>query len=98
MECFWPRCSDHKRCKAHGSCVAKAQAGGAAWPDQFNFDVFERATEIMALWLARFRSEDAEVTANDRLTAGHLAGALAANDLLVTEMPSRRDQAASSSS
>lgn len=24
-ECFWPRCSDHKRCNAYGSCVALAQ-------------------------------------------------------------------------
>ncbi|MCK1479345.1 hypothetical protein IVB27_32545 [Bradyrhizobium sp. 197] len=50
---------------------------------EFNFDVFERATEIMAIWLSRFRtdSEDAP-TENDILTAGHLAGALAANDLL----------------
>lgn len=32
MDCFWPKCSDSRRCAAHGSCVAKAQAGGAAWP------------------------------------------------------------------
>lgn len=31
-ECFWPRCSNCKRCAAHGSCVAKAQAGGASFP------------------------------------------------------------------
>lgn len=24
-ECFWPRCSDHRRCAAFGSCVAIAQ-------------------------------------------------------------------------
>lgn len=29
--CFWPKCSDRKRCDAHGSCVAKAQAGGATF-------------------------------------------------------------------
>lgn len=33
MNCFWPRCSDHKRCEAFGSCVAKAQAGGKSWPE-----------------------------------------------------------------
>lgn len=31
-DCFWSRCSNRKRCDAFGSCVAKAQAGGAAWP------------------------------------------------------------------
>lgn len=31
MDCFWPRCSNHKRCEAFGSCVAKAQAGGASF-------------------------------------------------------------------
>lgn len=31
MECFWTKCSDRKRCEAHGSCVAKAQAGGATF-------------------------------------------------------------------
>lgn len=50
----------------------------------FNFDVFEQAVDLMAQWLARFRDERAEVTENDRLLAGHLAGALAANDLLAT--------------
>lgn len=25
MECFWPKCSDHKRCEAFGSCMAKDQ-------------------------------------------------------------------------
>lgn len=44
----------------------------------------ERATEIMAVWLARFRDEEAKPTDNDRLMAGHLAGALWANDLLNT--------------
>lgn len=33
MKCFWPKCSDHKRCEAFGSCVAKAQAGGKSWPE-----------------------------------------------------------------
>lgn len=54
--------------------------------DQFNLEVFERVSDILATWLARFRSEDAEPTENDRLKAGHLAGALAANDLLVREL------------
>lgn len=54
---------------------------------EHNFDVFERAMQIMAKWLAEFRDEGSEPTENDRLTAGHLAGALSANKLLVTEMP-----------
>lgn len=32
VDCFWPRCSDHKRCEEYDSCVAKAQAGGATSP------------------------------------------------------------------
>lgn len=32
MDCFWPRCSNRGRCAAFGSCVAKAQAGGASFP------------------------------------------------------------------
>lgn len=55
------------------------------------FDVFERATEVMAIWIARFREEDAEPNENDRLTAGHLAGALWANKLLVGELPRSGD-------
>lgn len=34
MDCFWPRCSDQKRCHKFGSCVAKAQAGGASFDAQ----------------------------------------------------------------
>jgi hypothetical protein len=30
-DCFWPRCSNHRRCNEYGSCVAKAQAGGATF-------------------------------------------------------------------
>lgn len=30
--CFWLNCSNRIRCQEHGSCVAEAQAGGAAWP------------------------------------------------------------------
>lgn len=38
-ECFWPTgCSDRKRCSAFGSCVAKAQAGGAAFAQQMEPD------------------------------------------------------------
>lgn len=40
----------------------------------------------MAQWLARIRDERAEVTENDCLLVGHLAGALAANDLLATRI------------
>lgn len=44
---------------------------------------FERAAEVMAKWMPRLlRDEEAEPTENDRLIAGHLAGALWANDLL----------------
>ncbi len=47
---------------------------------------FERATDLMAMWLARFRDGDpcgdVEPTDNERLMAGHLVGALWANDLL----------------
>jgi len=51
--------------------------------------VFERATDLMAMWLARFRvgdpCADETPTDNERLTAGHLAGALWGNDLLNTD-------------
>ena len=57
--------------------------------EQFNFETFERATEVMAIWLARFRDDSADPNENDRLIAGHLAGALAANNLLVRELPAR---------
>jgi hypothetical protein len=40
-KCFWPRCSDKKRCNAHGSCVALAQAGGKSWPKPV-YDVGEQ--------------------------------------------------------
>ncbi len=40
-KCFWPRCSDSKRCSAHGSCVALAQAGGKSWPKPV-YDVGEQ--------------------------------------------------------
>ncbi|MGY3592511.1 hypothetical protein ACVIGB_000542 [Bradyrhizobium sp. USDA 4341] len=56
--------------------------------EQYGFAVFERATEIMTQWLACFRDEAAAPTENDRLTAGHLAGALSANNLLVGKLPS----------
>ena len=59
-----------------------------AVPDE-QFQVFERAAEVMATWLARFREEGAEPNDNDRLTAGHLAGALWANKLLVGELPTK---------
>ena len=48
---------------------------------------FERAADLMAMWLARFRDESVEPpepTENERLMASHLAGALWANDLLNT--------------
>lgn len=28
MACFWKQCSNHKRCRDHGSCVAASQVGG----------------------------------------------------------------------
>ncbi len=52
--------------------------------DNFNDEVFERAMNILARSLALFRDSE-EPTENDKLMAGHLAGALAAADLLVTE-------------
>lgn len=55
----------------------------------FNIEVFERAMEIMAHWLAEFREEGSEPTENDKLTAGHLTGALMANDLLVEKLPAK---------
>lgn len=84
----------------HGGCASVAITAigiivGAQPPrrreDQFDFDVFERATDIMARRLALFRTDnpDAEPTENERLTAGHLAGGLAANSLLVTTTPSQ---------
>lgn len=45
---------------------------------------FERATEIVARRLAFFREEGSELTENDKLLAGHLVGALWANNLLNT--------------
>lgn len=66
-----------------GSLVDSTSRSNGCVKDQFDFESFERATELMAMWLARFRDEAAEVTDNDRLTAGHLAGVLAANNLLV---------------
>ena len=45
---------------------------------------FYRARDIVADRLAFFREEDSEPTANDKLLAGHLVGALWANDLLNT--------------
>jgi hypothetical protein len=57
----------------------------------FNLDVFEAAADLLAMWLARFRDEDSEPNDNDRLTAGHLAGALAANNLLVPTLPEGSD-------
>ena len=36
MDCFWAMCSNRRRCGEFGSCVAKAQAGGAT------FDIAER--------------------------------------------------------
>lgn len=54
------------------------------------FDVFERTTDLLAHHLAFFRDEHTDnVTENDRLMAGHLAGALWANKLLVEELPSK---------
>lgn len=32
-ECFWPLCSDHKRCDTYGSCVALAQREAIAAGD-----------------------------------------------------------------
>lgn len=46
---------------------------------------FERATEIVARSLAFFRDESRpEPTDNEKILAGHLVGALWANDLLNT--------------
>lgn len=51
--------------------------------DHIDFDEFERATALLADRLAYFRDEENPVpTENEKLTAGHLIGALAANKLL----------------
>jgi hypothetical protein len=34
MECHWTACSNRRRCSEYGSCVAKAQAGGATFPQE----------------------------------------------------------------
>ena len=74
---------------ASGSTDALLVTAAGEGSSTFNPSVFERATEIMAQWLARFRDDDAAITENDLLTAGHLAGALAANDLLVADLPAQ---------
>lgn len=51
MDCFWPRCSNHKRCEAHGSCVAKAQAGGASWPTTRPRDLVKVRTTVVVVSL-----------------------------------------------
>lgn len=57
--------------------------------EPFSLESFERATDIMAMWLARFRAgdpgSDEQPNDNDKLEAGLLAGALAANGLLATK-------------
>lgn len=74
----------------HAARIKACRAIDPALPDlgdQLSFAVFERATELMAQWLARFRDEGATPTENDLLTAGHLAGALAAQNLLARALP-----------
>lgn len=56
-------------------------------PSEFNLDVFEKAADLMARQLALFRDDCAEPTENEKLMAGHLAGHLSANGLLVSELP-----------
>lgn len=55
----------------------------------FNDEVFDRAMDILARRLALFRDSD-EPTENEKLMAGHLAGALAAADMLVETLKFQR--------
>ena len=54
---------------------------------EFDFETFERATEVMARMLAQFRvgepCADVEPSDIEKLEAGLLAGALSAQGLLV---------------
>lgn len=47
MDCFWPQCSDRKRCELHGSCVAKLQRGGTSWPQS---NANERSPDYQRGW------------------------------------------------
>lgn len=54
--------------------------------ERFDISLFERAANVMAIWIMRFRLDDDQwgeaPSENDKLTAGHLAGALSAQGLL----------------